>query len=857
MKILDVLDGLHEAHRLGVIHRDVKPSNCYLEAKERVKIGDFGLAKSLSEELNLTKRAKFVGTVLYASPEQLMNKPIDFRSDVYSLAATFYYLLTARAPHETNDMTEAIAKAASESPPPIRDSRPDISPELARVVEKGLERDIQRRWQSMEEFRQALMPFIPGSLTVGEMGLRFAAYLIDLGLFFPLNTLTQFHLIGIHSEFDIRTRAIAFFTNSILFTLYFILTEGLFGCSLGKQLLRLTVCDVKETRAPGLKKALVRTLGFGVCMLPFLVMEFAPTSPLMSLLYGVAMVASVGLVMSTMRTGNGFRGPYELLSGTRVIRLPQVKEPPSLPVSQEERTKREEASTTITRIGVFEVREELWKRGNKNLMMAEDTVLDRRVWILMRSAKDAELSERRRDLSRPTRQRWLASGTQDDSTWDAFSAPAGKSLCDVAHAEEFGISWRNARPIIDQLATELSIALEEQTLPDKLSLSQVYVTGNASVCLADWSHDDTENFEKSGEPEVRALELLRQSAAAMLKRNGGVDFDGTPKGIHLPVPLHASQILDRLFGNSTPYRHPKELALDLENTSDRPTEVDARMSITRIGMLSPFVFGTLFLMFFVSKAWSIRDAQDLRLTVRGARVLDGILGDPNLNMHINKIVGDEVVNQDEAVLRERLHQRMNNDLHLLQTRVRTLGLLRTELLVGQAPSLSTPLTISMTESNDLRAFLVRDGDAEHVFSRKAIEQTLRHVESPNQSMAPTSEFTRGSAASLGLAGLWVVSAFVFRGGLSFLVARIAMIDSRGKVAGRVRCAWRVFLLWGPVVFLFLMSAIIDAKTPHSFWLVIGTEWAAILTPVAYALVYFISPACSIHDRLAGTYLVPR
>ena len=71
--ILDVIEGLQEAHRVGVIHRDVKPSNCFLDEDGRVKVGDFGLAKSLIGPDQLTQSGAFLGTLLFASPEQIRN----------------------------------------------------------------------------------------------------------------------------------------------------------------------------------------------------------------------------------------------------------------------------------------------------------------------------------------------------------------------------------------------------------------------------------------------------------------------------------------------------------------------------------------------------------------------------------------------------------------------------------------------------------------------------------------------------------------------------------------------------------------------------------------------------------------
>src|SRR5438270_929522 len=80
---LDVIDGLAEVHRLGMIHRDVKPSNCFLTADGRVKVGDFGLSKSLvgSQDRHLTGSGAFLGTVLFASPEQIRGQPLAYASD--------------------------------------------------------------------------------------------------------------------------------------------------------------------------------------------------------------------------------------------------------------------------------------------------------------------------------------------------------------------------------------------------------------------------------------------------------------------------------------------------------------------------------------------------------------------------------------------------------------------------------------------------------------------------------------------------------------------------------------------------------------------------------------------------------
>ncbi|HQR44299.1 MAG TPA: serine/threonine-protein kinase, partial [Gemmatales bacterium] len=130
-KILDVIDGLQAAHQLGVIHRDVKPSNCFVLTNGHVKVGDFGLSKVLptdtestgrtpeleattaEKEEGITRTGVFVGTPLFASPEQIKGEMVDFRTDVYSVSATLYFLLTGQAPFEGGDNTATIARIVS------------------------------------------------------------------------------------------------------------------------------------------------------------------------------------------------------------------------------------------------------------------------------------------------------------------------------------------------------------------------------------------------------------------------------------------------------------------------------------------------------------------------------------------------------------------------------------------------------------------------------------------------------------------------------------------------------------------------------------------------------------------------
>src|SRR5262249_23938931 len=140
---------------------------------------DFGLAKSLISDTHLTKTGTFLGTVQFASPEQIRHDPLDQQTDVYSVAATLYYLLIGQAPFQSNDAHATLARIVSDPAPPLRALRPEIPAKLDKVVLRGLERQRERRWRTLEEFRRALQPFLAGQLSIGGMGVRVGAYAVD------------------------------------------------------------------------------------------------------------------------------------------------------------------------------------------------------------------------------------------------------------------------------------------------------------------------------------------------------------------------------------------------------------------------------------------------------------------------------------------------------------------------------------------------------------------------------------------------------------------------------------------------------------------------------------------------------
>lgn len=152
-----VAAGLEAAHVQGLIHRDIKPDNIWIqEGSEDVKILDFGLARSNEPNARLTQAGTVVGTPKYMSPEQAHAKDIDHRSDLFSLGSVLYHLLSGEAPFADTTVTATLVKVTKVDYEPIQKVRPDLNPEFAKYVSRMLQREPKRRPQSAQEVSDAL-----------------------------------------------------------------------------------------------------------------------------------------------------------------------------------------------------------------------------------------------------------------------------------------------------------------------------------------------------------------------------------------------------------------------------------------------------------------------------------------------------------------------------------------------------------------------------------------------------------------------------------------------------------------------------------------------------------------------------
>ena len=144
-----ILSALRFAHRNGIVHRDIKPHNCLVDAEGHVKVTDFGIARAGASQM--TEEGSIIGTAQYLSPEQARGTQVDQRSDLYSLGIVLYEMLTGNVPFTGDSPVEIAMKHLSATPQPLTTKRPDIPKSLESVVLRALAKDPAARYQSADE----------------------------------------------------------------------------------------------------------------------------------------------------------------------------------------------------------------------------------------------------------------------------------------------------------------------------------------------------------------------------------------------------------------------------------------------------------------------------------------------------------------------------------------------------------------------------------------------------------------------------------------------------------------------------------------------------------------------------------
>jgi eukaryotic-like serine/threonine-protein kinase len=157
---LQLCDALSAAHSAGIVHRDLKPDNIYLvtrgKDKDFVKVLDFGIAKVGGNSSKLTRAGQVFGTPHYMSPEQCSGTGVDNRTDIYALGIIFYEMLARKVPFDADNLMGILTKHLYEEAVPLRELVPDVPEDLERVIARAMAKNVEERYESMDELADDL-----------------------------------------------------------------------------------------------------------------------------------------------------------------------------------------------------------------------------------------------------------------------------------------------------------------------------------------------------------------------------------------------------------------------------------------------------------------------------------------------------------------------------------------------------------------------------------------------------------------------------------------------------------------------------------------------------------------------------
>ena len=796
--ILQIVAGLEAAQVVGVLHRDVKPANCFVDTDGRVKVGDFGLSISTTgrDESYLTAIGSILGTPAFASPEQLRGDELNVRSDIYSVGVTLYYLLTGRTPFAGDDLVKLLVTVLERPAQSPATYRREIPKGLCAAVLRCLAKDPQARFKDYAELRAALLPFTSTAPTPATVGRRALAGLVDFGVWWMFQAvigITLMVLASGRSESLTPRPWIFAVVMFLLMILYYAVPEGLRGASVGKWICGLRVIG-PERNVPGVARATGRAAIYlivpalpvwvsqALALPVFLVDSKTTVLKLLLLTMGLTFSGYIlqALLFYTMRRRNGFAAVHDLLTKTRVVRKFAIQARPVMAAGESPVPTAE----TLPLVGPYHLLETVEKTDAGEWLLAYDRRLLRKVWLHVVPAGTPPVAAEQQALGRVGRLRWITGRRSEQENWDAFEGSTGKPLLHLLDKPQ---PWSLVRHWLLDLATEIVAAEKDRTLPGVLSLDRVWITSDGRAKLLDFPAPGVSASFAPAEADGNAF--LNQVARSAL---------GGGEKLRVPLPVHARKFLDALPALPTAEIVAGALRPLLHNVSvvTRARRAALVMGCVALPLLVVVcsVVGTR-----AQRAWmSEPDVAEFQRLMSQRLVSQmklpwlndqprpsdeafmiyisshyrHIITDPAVWQKVNerKLISGEGREEAEASLREYPHPAAEQ--------------------VEQA-------------TREMKPFLdrVRETEAMETFQRQYWFVLV------------------GGASWLYIVGVWaVLAAVLFRGGLVMLVGNVAVVRKDGLRASRVRILWRSLVAWSPLFLAPILLAMIlplYAKVIHA------------------------------------------
>jgi hypothetical protein len=853
--MISVLDGLEAAHRQGVLHRDMKPSNCFVSSEGGTKVGDYGLSISHLDDNPaddpLTRSGIIMGTPAFSSPEQLRGLVLDQRADIYSTAATLYYLLTAKVPVEAVNSVATVAAVLEGHIKQPHEFRKDLPLNLSAAIMRGLATDKTKRPVTHADFRRTLVPFSSEAPQPAPLGVRLLAGIVDGAILtFPILVLGMLPaLVAMTSDPQIMLVNLVTAAATVL---GYTLLETRLGTTPGKRLFGLQVLG-NGGALPAWWPCFLRSSLFVACwsLISFLPETWlepgykagSPTLPGFAFFLGwVLLVWNFQLVLFIPSLRRKDRAAWhDLVSGLRVTSYRRSMARPAMKSAVPE--------SPVDGIGL------LWgglipgEEINSQLRWAHDPLLQRPLLLQRRCEVSDQPSQARRFCARPGRLRWHQTVIDPHGKcWDVWQAIPGQPLEALPALQSaprtsfmdrwigenktrYGAPdepcWDRVLPWLHDLAVEMDAAQKDGTLPSELSSSHIWITTSGHAVLLDeaWPASQAPRF-RSQEPQL-FLAAVASLATATSR------------------PLHADHVLESL--QQKQFERLSHVAGTVAHLRQLPTSVDRTKRA--VCLLTPTVTALLFALVFATVLLS--SSHEWTSSFPGQPPLPEVM---QLHLEQTKTRGAE------HPLKETIQQHVAGHYG---SYIREYGMD------------SLPLSYRTWTTDDIENFVADQIAGDPVIDPATLERAdeeIRHALEANLIKWRfidifTTKTNRGVAILLMGGTLFtgvcqLISILLLGSPLLMHLSGVSVVSKTKRPASRARMVWRWCLGWGMILVLTGPVTVLAIVLPEKFPSIYNTLHAAIFIfpTILLLLCLSIFPMLgrrSLLDRVAGTWLVAR